>query len=88
MNDPPWKSGRPALPPENSEKERLYAAIKHERQVAQRMKPSKEILRARAVAAACTQAVEAMRRGVTYNDLLEEIKHAMNEEICLQIHDS
>jgi hypothetical protein len=87
-NGPPWKMGIPASPPELTEKEKIYEAIKRERLQAQRQKPSRETLRARAVEAACTQAVEALRHRARYDDVLEKIRHAMNEELCQQIHDS
>lgn len=49
--------------------------------------PMKSKLRQEAVNSACARAVEALRYGAKYDDILKQVKDAMDLAVCETIHE-
>ena len=85
-----WKHGVAKPPPELEGPQKLieeYRRLRETNAFAD-SQPSREQMRKMALAAMRNQAAQAIRNGASYDDVLENVKNAMNAEVCQQIHDS
>ena len=65
----------------------LIKQFELEREAEKKKKPSQTQLMAQSVELAGARAVEAMRYGMRYEEVLARVLLAMDEELCKTIHD-
>jgi hypothetical protein len=85
-----WKGSRYVSPFEGTDAQqraRLIEQFKKEREEEAKKKPTLAEKMERSVEMAGARAVEAMRYGMRYEEVLARILQAMDEEVCKVIHD-
>jgi hypothetical protein len=69
------------------DRQRLVKIFEEEREAERKKKPTQTQLMEKSVELAGARAVEALRYGMRYEEVLARIVLAMDEEICKVIHD-